>query len=467
MLMKMNNNCKFRRTFIRRVILSALLVSVLFFFIGTAYAANPYLNSAHGDATAGVKRSAAGFPADYPTGHCAHCHEQHASINGAEPAPAGGPDDYLLFDENYSSQTVNFCFDCHTDLSSYQSGGIINRSYSYRAGDWDADSLNDILEAFSYAPPGTSHSLDDIKTFITGKWGYTSDSNPCAACHNPHSVQGDPENSDTAAKSSGSRGWPVSRPSMHSKDNNAWGLWGDDATERMSNYTANYQAPYRYYTVTPLFLEPQGDLIADPTSASQNTTDFVTFCTDCHNHPTDTIYSTRLGRDLAKIDWSTTGDKHGQRDADGSLCGDNPYPSGAAGLGKVLSCTDCHEPHGSPNAFMARNEINGGILGGSIGSFSTTDWHYLCDRCHNDDKEIDAACQEDHWNIIHHRNTGCNTEFPYNLAACASCHTNVGGPPPPGDCNRNESKLACTNCHYHGSEVNSGINNAPLIRRTF
>ena len=44
-----------------------------------------YLDSAHANTSDGVKRSATGFPTDYSQGNCAHCHEQHASITGAEP----------------------------------------------------------------------------------------------------------------------------------------------------------------------------------------------------------------------------------------------------------------------------------------------------------------------------------------------------------------------------------------------
>jgi cytochrome c553 len=173
---------------------------------------------------------------------------------------------------------------------------------------------------------------------------------------------------------------------MHSKDNNAWGLWGDDATERMSNITANYQAPYRYYTVTPSFLEPQGDPIADPTSASQNTTDFVTFCTDCHDE-SNTINSTRLGRPLAKINWTINGDKHG-----GKASRDVNYNKGtiklpyveASATNYVLSCLDCHEPHGSQNAFLLRTEVNGVVISGAISASDNSNgaWTNFCEACH-------------------------------------------------------------------------------------
>jgi hypothetical protein len=193
-----------------RVVFLFIIIIIASFLYAASVDAGMYLDSAHGNSTYGVKRDATGFPTDYTRGLCAHCHEQHASIDGDEPAPTGGPSDYTLFDDNYLNQTNGICFECHTDVSSYQTGGsLINRSYSFRAGGWTADTVNDILEAFSFSSPGTSHKLDDIKTFITGKWGYTDDSNPCNACHNPHAAQGDPLGAPNSAKSSGSRGYPV------------------------------------------------------------------------------------------------------------------------------------------------------------------------------------------------------------------------------------------------------------------
>ena len=423
--------------------------------------AGPYLNSAHGNSSYGVKRSAAGFPTDYARGHCAHCHEAHASIDGNEPAPIGGPMKYTLFYNNYVNQTDSICFECHKSTATYQTPVFNNYSYSYRAGGATTITCpNTILSAFSFidetggsvsncsSTVGTSHKLTDIKTFITGKWGYTVNSNPCAACHDPHRAQRDPH-------ASGSRGWPVSRPSGHT-DTSTWELWGDDSTEKMNNYTASYQAPYRYNSTTTY--EPDGSATQD----GSNLTDFVTFCTDCHTNVTNSVYSNTLGRYLKPIDWNN--EKHGKGNADESLCGDAPYPSGTSGLGKVLSCTDCHEPHGSPNAFMVRNEVNGGVLAGSIGSFSTTDWQYICDRCHQDDKEINSGCQEDHYFIIHHQNTGCNSDRPYKPNMCGTCHGS--GPGGGSDCTSDKSKKICTECHYHGSSV-TNADYSPTTRRTF
>ena len=130
----------------------------------------PYLSSAHGNSTYGVDRSDSKLDG-YSTGNCSHCHEQHGSIGGGEPSPVGGsPSPYTLFSKNHVDQSNNFCLQCHTELLSVQQGGgIINRSYSYRAGSWTSDTVDDIKEAFNDLT--SSHSLDDILTFIDGKWG--------------------------------------------------------------------------------------------------------------------------------------------------------------------------------------------------------------------------------------------------------------------------------------------------------
>ncbi len=388
--------------------------------------AGKYFDSAHGNSSYGVNRSASGFPTDYTTGLCAHCHEQHASINDSEPGPSGGsPSKYELFYDNHVSQTDGICFECHKDAGSYQTSGmIVNRSYSYRAGGWTSDSVDDIEESFSFSSPDTSHSLDDISTFITGKWGYTVDSNPCAACHNPHAAQGDPANSANGVKTAATRGWVVSRPSLHSKDNNAWGLWGDILAEKMSQYT--YQAPYRFGSTT--LYEPDGSTTQD----GSNLADFVTLCTDCHDD-VNTINSTSLGRNLNKFNWNT--EQHGGgAAADG--CGDikSPYQTAQCGT-YVLSCTDCHEPHGSPNLFLIRKEVNGAEVTVDAGaapgpdSRANTEWMFLCERCHDGLNIPDG-------NHIH------PSFVPPQVSGCSflQCH------------NAGDEYRLCTDCHNHGNQ---------------
>jgi hypothetical protein len=418
------------------------LVTFLFITLSASpLGAGTYLDSAHGNNSYGASRSST---SGYTKGNCAHCHEMHTSIDGNEPSPAGGsPTKFTLFYTNHVSQTDNFCFKCHDNTITVAATAIMNRSYSFRAGGWTADPLNDILEAFTTGGPTTIlsvHNLDNISTFITSKaWGYTANSNPCCACHNPHAVQGDPANSGSTAKSSGTRGYPISRPSLHATPS-TWGLWGDGAGEKMSNYTASYQSPYRFGSTTTY--EPDGSA----TTNGSNLTDINTFCIDCHN-ATNTIYSTNLGRNLKTIDWDN--EKHGKGLAEVAITVDAPYSST---MGYVLSCTDCHEPHGSPNAFLIRKEVNGGTLGGTISTFSTTNWKYLCARCHQEDT---SPCRTTPvFEYIHH-NSG--TDRPYTQTSCGGCHGSGGGCPP---------TMTCSNCHFHGSS-RTDCDYAPATRRTF
>jgi len=344
----------------------------LTFIIRDAYVQPPpppggptYTTSAHGRNDYGVNRSTlSSF--GYSTGNCAHCHEQHAMIGGTEPAPnsggAFGPDKFLLFDENHTSQTVNFCFDCHTSVASYQSGGIsINKSYSYNfAGNSRGASYvdDDIAAAFSHTAAGSSHYLPDIVSQALGKtmydadsvaWSLPADTNPCDACHNPHIVQRNKNAPYDATKSA------ISRPSDHNN------RWGDDVTERMNAAYADYSAPYWDGKLT---YEPANDLTRD----GSNLPNHVRLCTDCHND-INTIYSTnpRLTggpRNIKQMSWKTssvvvTVDAHGlYHNPFGGI--NFPTANYTAGQPYTLNCTDCHEPHGSKtNRALIRTTVNG------------------------------------------------------------------------------------------------------------
>jgi predicted CXXCH cytochrome family protein len=447
-----------------------------------AYAGD-YLDSAHGDTNYGVNRKGmeVGTGRGYVKGNCAHCHEQHANDL------AGGPYNYSLFYDNYKSidppPPDGLCFKCHDGTSTTQVNAILNYSYSYRAGNWTAggspDNIADFFDSTLYSPQvNYFHDLDDIRDFIDNDafgWGYTDKSNPCVACHDPHTTQGDPENS-TSAKSSGSRGWPLSRPSQH--NSSPWSLWGDDYTnpgsgggERLNNYSLKYQAPYRFGVQPAAGYEPDGSTsIYD----GSNLTDFVSFCTDCHND-TNSITSTPLIRPLFTIDWTT--EKHGGSSATGSLCGDAPY---GTTLDRVLSCLDCHESHGSPNAYILRQEVNGSALsttlepgkpGAVVVGSPTTTWSTLCNSCHLDDSEIDitnCTTYTGTWFIVHHDQTSpaaCSADAPYpdltgscNLSGCHATDSTGSK-----DCNDSTvGKLSCDACHYHGSTDAA----APLSYRT-
>jgi hypothetical protein len=116
-----------------------LVAFVLFVFSGIA-SAGTYTDSAHGSSSIGVRRKST---AEYARGNCAHCHEQHASLEGSEPTPAGGgPSVFALLGDNFDEsqtgssyvQSDDVCFYCHANTTSLQSGGIDNRDYSETFG---------------------------------------------------------------------------------------------------------------------------------------------------------------------------------------------------------------------------------------------------------------------------------------------------------------------------------------------
>jgi hypothetical protein len=384
-----------------------IILYIVIFFCFILYpmytSGGPYLDSAHGNSTYGVKRSATGFPTDYANGNCAHCHEQHASINGTEPAPdSGSPSNYAIFANNFTSQSDDFCFYCHKGMGSLQfSFDRTNYNYSYWFGGDHVNhtSPNNIYDAFNPAS-GSSHNLDDIYNFITGLSGshpnfpnFPSDSNPCDACHNPHLSK---------------RSYPIVRPTDRNN------IWGDSAGEHMSDFAAahggNYQAPCQYpqtscNPVTGPF-EPDGSSIID----GSNLPDYATFCSDCHNATND-VWSTTLGRYLQKIGWAqqartycqSPGDYHGSitRCFDvmsmiGQVCGtggdwgsikDPYYTDYKANF--ILNCTDCHEPHGAVNGynttvpFLLRKTVNGHYNGWPPGPGPWTWERDFCMSCHD------------------------------------------------------------------------------------
>jgi hypothetical protein len=381
--------------------------------------AGPYALSAHGNTGYGVLRTV--LSGTYLQGNCGHCHEQHTAT----------ADGYLLIADSFNStqtgnpydQADNVCFSCHTVSGSAQSGGISNNSYSVTFGGKTAVPTEaGIFEAFNLS---SYHNLYDLQRYITGVVGsktfsnFPTDSNPCSGCHNIHLAKankqspGDPTNT------------ALSKPSDHET------LWGDDSPgERMTSYGTAYQPPL-HATAAPN-LEPDG-ASSDQSTQTAKTPDYNGFCCDCHN-ASNTIYSTTLGRNLRTIDWNT--EKHGSGNADTYINVDSPYSAGSGSLGYVLACTDCHEPHGSSNAYLLRPTVNGTALSGAI-TGSDTSMRYLCARCHEDDNQS-----------IHHS----LNDYPYSAFQCGNCHVSL-------------ATIACTNCHYHGSSKTDC--RTPATRITF
>lgn len=386
--------------------------------------AGPYRDSAHGNSVYGVNRSAIDSRlAPYATGNCAHCHEMHASVDGLEPEPRGGAAPHALFAPPFNTartqkfylESDNFCFYCHSPTGQQ----VINQDYSGAFGGATVGSgPQSILEAFNQE---SYHNLYDIWNLARNNpawpW-FGQSSNPCSACHNSHLAK---------------RNWDSSQPgfplvSAISRPSSPTSLWGE--SERMSSHTS-YEAPYAYGETR----EPAGVGQAD----GDRTPDYVGFCAACHTDAA-TIWSTTLNRNVRTVNWRTTGvtpDKHGglarnrqHPDATWGQRFAEPYNTALPFKNNlVLSCLDCHEPHGSENIMLLRRRVNGGDLAEAMTAASFKPLLELCIRCHN----------RSYVEKLHHE-----PGYLVPGSTCATCHPNGEAQP---------EVVACRQCHYHGSNL--------------
>ncbi len=458
MNMGMNMKMRFRRLHWQEWVIFFFVLPLL--FTGPARAGD-YLQSAHGSNSYGVSRPVMAT-AGYARGNCANCHEQHASVGGSEPAPASGwASSFLLFADSttpYLSQSKNVCFYCHTSSSSLQVGGITNYDFSKTFGGATA-TITGIQEAFNITSPSSNHNLADIYDYITGTdthgdtksfADFPPSSSPCSGCHNVH----------IAKRNKSHRADPnytaISKPSDHGK------LWGDSSGETLWDYTKSYQPPY--YSGSTGYEPDDGSI---PSSGpGSNMPDYVTFCTDCHNNLNSTIYSSTIsggGRTLIQIDWSSTGDYHGTVAGAGAGTRVLKAPFSSS-TNYVLSCLDCHEPHGSPNITLLRRRVNGGDLAGAITTaladppgtgtnYSNKELGYLCMRCHQQDNSTVSATIPPKWENVHH----WVTNRPYFRGWGCACHGG-GGPW--------WKPIACDKCHFHGG-TDAWLGSRATGRKTF
>ncbi|PIV42558.1 MAG: hypothetical protein COY75_11160 [Nitrospirae bacterium CG_4_10_14_0_8_um_filter_41_23] len=349
----------------------------------------PYTTSAHGSSYGVNRTGLSSF--GYSVGNCAHCHEQHASIGGQTITPARRE----LFYE-FISKCDHICYKCHNNTGAEMQ--VLNYPYCVSFGGytltWPGIYKHFCGDTFVYTVCGSRHHQGQIRDTLKDNahgWGYPNWLYGCSGCHNVHMSQRigatqyhqpyDPSKS------------PITRPSEHY--NNPLNLWGDDAGERMDQYASSvgghYLAPY-YGSFGGSQYEPAGQ--AAPTDGS-NLPDYVTFCMDCHQYAQS---DPETGASVKAIDWDTNGDKHGGRPSGDCPCGGTweqgnlraPYSDAnkEAGYNYVLSCTDCHEPHGSPNRLhLIRRFVNGENVAAGTDTVSPcddsdADWQQICGRCH-------------------------------------------------------------------------------------
>ena len=197
----------------------------------------------------------------------------------------------------------------------------------------------------------------------------------------------------------------------------------------MDSYASpdTYQAPYYYYNEGGY--EPEGNNTYD----GSNLPDYVTLCTDCHNS-SNTIYSNELDRNRYTFDWAT--EKHGKGAASDNLNYydlRSPYSESQSGS-YVLSCLDCHEPHGSSNSFLTRSIVNGwwADLTADWDPVIENNWKDWCRRCHNQMSHLP-------------------TDGPHDTGlGCTTCHPVIQDPPGVGYSCYNPTN---DSCHRHGSGV--------------
>jgi nitrate reductase cytochrome c-type subunit len=385
-----------------------------------AYYEATYAESAHGNTDPppgyGVNRSGTG----YPIVDCAHCHDNF------DDSSCGVNELMLFAPMNPTSQTDNFCFECHSASTEHQQ--VINEDYGATFGGGTANS-SDIQAAFNFGKPnqtwddGSSHNLQMLRDWWDGRSGgdwVTTDTNACVICHDPHYSQ---KNHDpyptpdykTAVRRANARSSGVNQPRN---------LWGDEdhnyelmGLNTNGEYTDLYQAPY-YGSGPSGPFEPAGN----DTSNGSNLPNFVSFCLSCHVVYVDQTDVNLPSGILCRLTWTTNGDEHGKNhDARSSSVEGTVKAPYTDGNSYCLSCTDCHEPHGSPNPFLLRTCVNGkdGI---SIASFEPLfdDWRSLAlyDFC--------TACHVVYTTDTDPRAEGSHREFTSEQAPtwdCAMCHT--------------------------------------------
>jgi len=355
-------------------------------FVGGLAYAGPYLDSAHGNSGYGVLWTTGPL---YPQGNCGHCHVQHDSIDDVE-AGAAGQFNFALFYDDYIGGADLFCFECHreTDLGY---GQVVNNPYCVNFGGYSPAYYQSIKRQFTNANSkwtacGSRHNLKRIHNILDGApytaWGFNSDVDPCVGCHPPHVAQ-----RNVPPTTSGDLNTCIRLPSKYKSVAAADLLWGDDVGERMDDYaSANggvYQPPY-YGDTTSGKYEPTGTAVD---YGGDRTPDYVTFCMECHvNAQQD---PERDNAPVKAIDWDY--DIHGTAHANTCSAGGAfegevraPYVN-SADSNYILSCLDCHEPHGARlRGHLIRRMINGEEVPNDTGSCDEyTDWADICLRCHD------------------------------------------------------------------------------------
>jgi predicted CXXCH cytochrome family protein len=308
---------------------------------------------------------------------CSECHDVHGVI---------GP--YTAMTKG-DKQTL--CYQCHS-----ATGGVVNNAIS---GSSVATNIQDAFNLGNKHSLGTGFDIKDSQGNIVKSYKLQ-----CVSCHNVHTITGrytDAANGKT----------PITRFGEDAQGNQRNIVpYGDKAGEKMKDFGGTYRTPI-------------GDLFS-----KDQLPNYAQFCLDCHELMPDPaeqpgahgniqyddrdvdphgLNSANLSNGEAGVpNWITAGfaDNWKLDDALNPTGTSWPVrPSGRgseawtlvpynqedrdAGANFVLSCTDCHEAHGSSNRSMIRPAVNGGT-GTDLWTYDTyyggeVNMDGLCGKCHS------------------------------------------------------------------------------------
>ncbi len=344
---------------------------------------------------------------------CTQCHDVH----GASGAIIG------MTKLNQEA----LCFNCHKDPVS---GGIQNNAIS------GASLADDIQQAFGMS---NKHDLGASFT-ISGK----TYSLQCISCHNVHTVTGKYWDADIGLT-------PVTRFGEDALGNQRnLGSYGDKTGEKMKDYGGTYITPKdeqfnkdqlpNYTQFCQDCHEPMKSPLEDPNQHGD-----VGFNTDPHgllsaNNTAGTSFPNWYASRFAE-GWQSlhTEDPNFSIPADKNNGAFPVYTAGRsegvwirapfkqeermAGANYVLSCTNCHEAHGSSNSSMIRTNPNGKNVNFNTGFFPGSTWRTLCTSCHFmfSDWHADNSNMSDSYTAYLNREPG-DIWFGCGYGGTAACH---------------------------------------------
>lgn len=335
------------------------LVVTLLFGVSCLATAGPYADSAHGNSITGVDRSSIDLKySAFARGNCSHCHEQHASLGGSEPSPAGSAGNPSL---RFAAEE-QLCNTCHDGSPVANNIAIeFNKTYRHPVTDHaDRHTLSIKEKGLNGAPfRGLNRHAE------------------CSDCHEPHSAQGQ----------------------LHSAPGNAvsgmlLGTWGVEP-----NTDLRWQPPVSFSEQSPATMEYQICFKCHSGYALQDA-DGITSFTGPSN-----LLITDQAMEFSKANRSLHPVRTGLNNQTGS------YAPQALGNSKMkapwnlnsgnqtMYCSDCHGndasspvgPHASANEFMLAGNWSWPFkpAGGKLWTLNDVkndlnSWNtrLLCAKCH-------------------------------------------------------------------------------------